>query len=127
MGGRVLRRIMGMYQDDAVASNTLVLAQELSQRLYDADCERGLNFIWFQLLCRVVKYFTLCIDSMGQVAGFERNIGIFMSSENVADYERCTGKTWFNFRSRGCEARRCEEASECSCQYTQDLWDARRH
>ncbi|CAM9895660.1 unnamed protein product [Ascophyllum nodosum] len=37
IGGRLLRRIMAMYRDDAVASSSLVLAEELSQRLYDAD------------------------------------------------------------------------------------------
>ena len=39
MGGRLLRRVMGMYRDDAVASNSMVLAEELSQRLFDADGE----------------------------------------------------------------------------------------
>lgn len=39
-GNRLLRRIMAMYREDAVAYNTLVLAEELSQRLYDADGER---------------------------------------------------------------------------------------
>lgn len=39
VGGRLLRRVMGMYKDDAVVSNSAVLAQELSQRLFDADGE----------------------------------------------------------------------------------------
>ncbi|CAM9488125.1 unnamed protein product, partial [Laminaria digitata] len=37
MGARLLRRVMGMYRDDAVSSNSMVLAEELSQRLFDAD------------------------------------------------------------------------------------------
>ncbi|CAM9773404.1 unnamed protein product, partial [Hapterophycus canaliculatus] len=37
MSSRLLRRIMDMYKDDAVASNILVLSEELSQRLFDAD------------------------------------------------------------------------------------------
>ena len=44
IGGRLLRRIMAMYRDDAVASSSLVLAEELSQRLYDADSERSASF-----------------------------------------------------------------------------------
>ena len=39
MGSRLLRRVMGMYKDDAVTSNSKVLAEELSQRLFDADGE----------------------------------------------------------------------------------------
>ena len=46
MSCRLLRRIMDMYKDDAVASNIHVLSEELSQRLFDADgefeCECGL-------------------------------------------------------------------------------------
>ena len=39
MSCRLLRRIMDMYKDDAVSSNILVLSEELSQRLFDADGE----------------------------------------------------------------------------------------
>lgn len=44
VGGRLLRRVMGMYKDDAVDASVSVLAEELSQRLYDADGElRGVE------------------------------------------------------------------------------------
>ncbi|CAM9147700.1 unnamed protein product [Ectocarpus sp. 12 AP-2014] len=37
MSSRLLRRVMDMYKNDAVSSNILVLSEELSQRLFDAD------------------------------------------------------------------------------------------